>query len=116
MNKEKIIRIIGIILFIAGSLDPLEGSVLILPGSILIAISAYLSQIKYSKLFITSSSLIFLGVVFMFYFSSLGGFGGKSALSWWWGVLIIPYPIGWLIMVVMLILQAVKKYILQSKV
>jgi len=26
----------------------------------------------------------------------VGGIGGKSGHSMWWGVLILPYPVGWL--------------------
>ena len=31
----------------------------------------------------------------MWRLSMAGGFGGKSGLSMWWGVLILPYLIGW---------------------
>jgi ABC-type multidrug transport system permease subunit len=53
--------------------------------------------------------LITVGVIFLFYLSSLGGFGGTSTLSWWWGLLILPYPIGWLLQVVLLLIRAFRK-------
>jgi ABC-type multidrug transport system permease subunit len=53
--------------------------------------------------------MITVGVIFLFYLSSLGGFGGNSSLSWWWGLLILPYPIGWLMDVIMLIIRAYRK-------
>jgi len=28
--------------------------------------------------------------------SSLGGIGGKSGRSLWWGLALLPYPVGWL--------------------
>jgi multisubunit Na+/H+ antiporter MnhB subunit len=102
--------IFGIATFIIGALDPLEGSVVVFIGSSCIALSAYLKKEKDRKLFLTSAILILLGVVFLFYLSSLGGIGGKSALSWWWGLLILPYPIGWLITVVLLVIRIIKKY------
>jgi len=112
--KEKIkwtrvIFIIGVTAFVVGTIDPLEGSVLIALGSALVALSTYVTKDRHWKIFMATWLMILFGVIFMFYFSSLGGFGGTSTLSWWWGTLILPYPIGWLINVVLLILRAVKK-------
>lgn len=112
--KEKakwtsVIYVIGIIALIIGILDPLEGSVVIAVGSILLALSAFLTHDRYWKIFMASLILIVIGVFFLFYLSSLGGFGGKSTLSWWWGMLILPYPIGWLIAIILIIVKAVKK-------
>lgn len=112
--KEKakwtsVIYVIGIIALAIGILDPLEGSVVIAVGSILLALSAFLTHDRYWKIFMASLILIVIGVFFLFYLSSLGGFGGKSTLSWWWGMLILPYPIGWLIAIILIIVKAVKK-------
>lgn len=111
----RVIYIIGVIAFVIGTIDPLEGSVLIILGSTLIALSAYYTKARHWKTFVAALLLIIFGVFFMFYFSSLGGFGGKSTLSWWWGTLILPYPIGWLITVVLLISRLVKKNKLPSE-
>jgi len=37
-----------------------------------------------------------LGVAALFGLSSVGGFGGRSGHSMWGGVMILPYPLGWL--------------------
>jgi hypothetical protein len=58
--------------------------------------------------------MIVIGVTFLFYFSSLGGFGGTSTLSWWWGLLILPFPIGWLTIITVLIRRAIKNNKLKS--
>ena len=111
-NKIKWTRVvytIGVIALIIGALDPLEGSVVIASGSLLIALSAYLTHDRHWKIFLLSLIMILIGVFFLFYLSSLGGFGGTATLSWWWGTLILPYPIGWLISIVILIIRAVKK-------
>lgn len=105
----RIIYIIGIISLIAGALDPLEGSVIIAVGSALIALSTRLAHDRNRRIFLTTSIMIITGVCFMFYFSSLGGFGGTSTLSWWWATLIIPYPIGWLINIILLIVRAINR-------
>jgi multisubunit Na+/H+ antiporter MnhB subunit len=112
--KEKIkwtrvVYIIGVIALIIGALDPMEGSVVIASGSALIALSTYLTHDRHWKIFLLSLIMILIGVFFLFYLSSLGGFGGTATLSWWWGTLILPYPIGWLISIVILIIRAVKK-------
>jgi len=108
IKLNKILNIIGIVAIVIGSIDPLEGSILILPGIILLTFSSFLINDTQKKLFLAISIMILFGVFFMFYFSSLGGFGGSSKLSWWWGLLILPYPIGWLTLIVVLISRAVK--------
>jgi len=104
----RIIYIIGVVALLIGAIDPLEGSVLIMAGSGLLALSAYVTNDRHSKIFTASLILIVIGVAFMFYFSSLGGFGGTSTLSWWWALLILPFPIGWLIIITVLIRRAIK--------
>lgn len=105
----RIIFIIGVVSLIAGVFDPLEGSVIIAVGSALIALSTHLTHDRNRKIFLATFIMISIGVFFMFYFSSLGGFGGASTLSWWWSAFILPYPIGWLIIVILLIARAINK-------
>jgi hypothetical protein len=105
----RVIYIIGVIALLIGVLDPLEGSVVIAAGSVLLALATYRAHDRHWKLFLLSLILIAMGVFSLFYLSSLGGFGGNSALSWWWGTLILPYPIGWLLAVVLIITRFVKK-------
>lgn len=108
-NWNKWFHILGVLLFIAGSLDPMEGSVIIVVGSVLIANVGYYFKKPYWQWFVANSIGIAVGVFFLFFFSNLGGFGGKSTLSWWWGTLILPYPIGWLLNIILLIKLASKK-------
>jgi hypothetical protein len=103
----KVLFIIGVVALIIGALDPLEGSVVITAGSIIMTIAAFLKRDRHKKLFLTFSILIIVGVFFLFFFSSFGGFG-KGALSWWWGILVLPYPLGWLASIVLLIVRAFK--------
>jgi len=81
---------------IAGAIDPLEGSVVILSGSILLTISMMAAPAFRWRRYLMASLLILIGVFFMFYFSWLGGWGGDSSLSWWWLILVLPYPAGWI--------------------
>ena len=112
--KEKsklayVLYLIGVVVLIIGAIDPLEGSVLILVGSALITFSTHKTQDRHWKIFATTFLMIVIGVFFLFYFSSLGGFGEHSALSWWCGTLVLPYPIGWLTSIITLIVRAFKK-------
>lgn len=109
-NWFRILYITGVVAFLIGTLDPMEGSLLIAPASALIAFAAYRTLDKHWKLFFASMLLIVFGVSYLFYISSLGGFGGPDGRSWWWGVPILPYPIGWLMIVVLLITRGIRKH------
>lgn len=104
-KRNKIIYWIGVALFFIGTLDPMEGSVIITAGALLISSCCFFEKVKYWKLFLTAFISIFIGVFFLFFLSSLGGFGGNSKLSWHWGLTILPYPVGWLMMIVLIILR-----------
>jgi hypothetical protein len=95
---SRILKIVGGIAMALGTLDPLEGSLLILPGSGLVALGMYLGgregrTVRYWTL---AFILIAIGVVAMFGLSAVGGIGGTSGHSMWWGLLLLPYPAGWL--------------------
>lgn len=98
----------GVTALIIGILDFMEGSVVIAAGSLLITIATFLAHDRHRKLFLISTILIAVGVFLLFYLSSLGGFGGNSKLSWWYVLLILPYPIGWLMAIVLLIIRLSK--------
>lgn len=81
-----------------GAADPLEGCVLILPGSGMVALGAWLGQAGsgWVRYWLWVFGLIAVGVAAMFVLGNLGGIGGRSGRSMWWGLLILPYPAGWL--------------------
>lgn len=102
-NWKRWLYIIGLILFFLGTLDPLEGSVSIVAGSLLITFIIAIDKKELWKSYLMSSILIAVGVAFMFYFSSLGGWGGTSRLPWVLVVLLLPYPVGWVWTIVLLV-------------
>lgn len=109
INWIRIVYIFGVAALIIGVLDPLEGSVVIALGGIALAVATYLKNDPFWKMHLISALLIITGVSFLFWLSSLGGFGGNSSRSWWWGMLILPYPLGWLMSVVLLIIKIIRK-------
>ena len=94
---SRLVSLLGGITLVAGSFDPLEGSVLILPGSALLALGSYLGRrgrriVAYRT---WSFILVALGVGSLFLLSAIGGVGGTSGRSAWWALLILPYLVGW---------------------
>ncbi|MGH9521732.1 MAG: hypothetical protein ACRD3E_04280 [Terriglobales bacterium] len=92
-----ILFIIGSIAIFVGTLDPMEGSVLIAAGSA-VALASVLAdrrpraEVRY---WIWTFASIAVGVALLFGWSAFGGFGGRSGHSGWWGLTLLPYPIGW---------------------
>ena len=94
---SRILIVVGSIAMLVGALDPMEGSVVILPGSGLVALGAFLghSERRLIAYRVGVFILIVIGVGAMWGLSWVGGFGGPSGRSMWWGMLILPYLIGW---------------------
>lgn len=94
---SRILIVVGAVAMLLGTLDPLEGSLLILPGSGLIALGTLLRRAQPSVLryWVWAFILIGVGVGAMFVLSAFGGIGGRSGHSMWWGIFILPYPVGW---------------------
>lgn len=89
--------IAGYIAMLIGAIDPMEGSLLILPGSALVAIGTFLGN-RHREIIIYrlwSFFLIIIGVAALWVTTMLGGIGGNSAYSMWWALFFLPYPIGW---------------------
>ena len=88
--------IAGLVLMIAGILDPLEGSVVILGGTALSALGAFRSGSRH-RLPVAALVLTAVGVGALLGLSALGGVGGSSGRSLWWLLLCVPYPAGWML-------------------
>lgn len=104
MNKRKlwsrILYIIGLIAMIIGAVDPLEGSLIILPGSGLVALGAALFKSRHRTFVYCAFGLTAIGVAALFVISSFGGVGGETGRSNWWLLTCLPYPVGWIMSLV----------------
>jgi hypothetical protein len=94
---SRVLLIAGLAGMLGGAIDPLEGCVVILAGSALIALAAFLGNGRYRALIYGSFVLIALGVTALLVHSAMGGFGGDSGRSNWWWLSILPYPTGWIL-------------------
>ena len=93
----RFLLIAGYIAMLVGALDPMEGSLLIIPGSGLVALGTILGHeqrwiIIYRMLLFF---LIVIGVTALWVLTVQGGFGGDSGRSIWWGLLFVPYLVSW---------------------
>lgn len=107
----RILFVIGVIAMIVGAVDPLEGSVIILAGSGLVVLSTWFGH-QPRELCIYRTCLfgmIAFGVIAMFAFSSVGGFGGKTGRSMWWALVLLPYPIGWILAIANLVARGIAR-------
>jgi hypothetical protein len=71
MKWTRVIYIICVIALIIGTIDPLEGSVLIMAGSALLALSAYVTCDRQTKIFSASLIMIVIGCFSCFIFHHL---------------------------------------------
>ena len=79
-----------------GAVDPIEGGLLIVPGSGLVALGALLGKSPHRRFLFWSFVLVVVGVGAGVGFSTIGGFGDPPGHSWWWALLLLPYPVGWI--------------------
>jgi hypothetical protein len=94
---SRILIMAGSIGMLVGALDLMEGSLVILPGSGLVALGTVLgrSERRWIVYRVGVFLLIALGVGAMWGMTQVGGIGGNSGHSNWWGLLVLPYLIGW---------------------
>jgi hypothetical protein len=97
---SRILAVVGLVVILLGAIDPLEGSLLILPGTGLLALAAWLGRSRCRTLLYRSFALVAIGVGVMWGLSAVGGLGGGTGRSLWWALLLLPYPVGWVMALV----------------
>ena len=97
---SRVLLIVGLLCMLVGAVDPLEGSLVILPGIGMVAMGAFLGKSRHRKLLYRSFVLVAVGVGAMVVLSAYGGIrlSSKDAgHSMWWELFILPYPVGWIL-------------------
>jgi hypothetical protein len=97
MVWSHVFLVVGGLAMLVGAVDPMEGSLLILPGSGLVTLGTYLGQAERRLIVfrVWVFLLIAVGVGAMVGLSAVGGIGGRSGHFPWWGLLVLPYLVGW---------------------
>lgn len=93
----RVLVVFGLAALLIGTVDPLEGSVLILLGIAVFALEAWLGASRHRRAISWSLVLTAVGVAALFGLSAVGGVGGRTGRSYWWTVVLLPYPAGWLL-------------------
>lgn len=88
---------VGLAALILGTLDPLEGSLVILAAVALLALAGFAGHLAARRQLAWALALVALGIGTLWGLSAIGGFGGQTGRSNWWALLLLPYPIGWLL-------------------
>lgn len=89
--------VIGIVLMLVALTDPLEGSLVTIPGIAAVAASARITRSRRRTLTYWAGGLLVMGVSTMWILSAFGGLGGDTGRSLWWALVLLPYPVGWLL-------------------
>ena len=92
-----IITLVGGLAVVLGAVDPMEGSLLILPGTGLLLLAARLGKDEHDVMTQRKQAflLTLVGVSSLWGISFAGGFGGNTGRSMAWSLLLVPYLIGW---------------------
>ena len=93
---SRILVVVGLAAMLIGAVDPLEGSLVVLPGAGMVALGARLGKSRHRTFLACSLVLVAVGVGALWGLSALGGFGGSSGRSNGWGLVLLPYPVGWI--------------------
>jgi len=109
----RILVIAGLVGMLLGAVDPLEGSLIILPGTGMVCLGAILGRSRHRKLLCWAFALVAAGVAALWVLSAFGGIrihAGDSGRSPWWGISLLPYPVGWILGVLGAILALVELF------
>jgi hypothetical protein len=107
---SRIFLILGLFGMLVGALDPLEGSVIILPSAGFAALGGFIGHSARRKLLYTAFLLIAAGIGAMFLLSAPGVVRWRAAHSSWWILVVLPYPIGWILGVVAVVLSLAESF------
>jgi hypothetical protein len=115
MNRHKLSQgliVAGSCAFVAGILDPLEGSLVILAGSGMVAFGSGIDpeERAHAPFWTAVFAAMLIGVCALFVLSAQGGFGGDSGHSRWWGLTIVPYPLAWIAGLYLIVARVVEYF------
>lgn len=96
-HVPRILLTVGTLCLLGGALDPLEGSIVILVGVVLLVAGAWVARTRERTVLSWSLVLVAAGVGALFALSAMGGVGGSTGRSMAWLIVAVPYPVGWVL-------------------
>ncbi len=94
---SRIVKVVGCIAMVLGTLRPIEGAMLVLPGCGLVALGMYIGgKGRKTVVYWVWAFLLMAFGIGAFFGLKAWHIGGTSGHSKWWAVLMLPYPVGWL--------------------
>lgn len=88
---------LGTVVMLLGALDPLEGAPIIVAGAGALILAGHLGRFPARHRLDLGGALTALGVAVLWMMSAVGGLGPSTGRSYWWALLLVPYPLGWLL-------------------
>ena len=110
MKKSHVaLTVAGLVVMLLAVVIPLEGWPLVFAGCGLCTAAAYLAQSKRVKLIGGGMALVAVGAVAMIVLTLFGGVGGTTGRSELLMLLVVPYPLGWVMALVGSLMMLVTK-------
>ena len=88
---------VGTAALVLGAVDPLEGSLVVVAGAGAAMVAAHLGHLRARRRLDWGAGLATVGVAALWGMSAVGGIGPSTGRSYWWLLLMLPYPVGWLL-------------------
>ena len=88
---------VGAAALVLGAIDPLEGSLVIVAAAGVVIVAAQLGHLHARRWAAWGGALAALGVATLWAMSAVGGIGPSTGRSYWWALLLVPYPVGWIL-------------------
>jgi len=93
----QVLTIAGGLAVLVGGVDPLEGAILVLTGTALLAAAAMVAPCDgvVRRARAVNLALTLVGFAAIWGMSAVGGVGGSTGHSFWWALLGLPLMAGW---------------------
>ncbi|MBC2838303.1 hypothetical protein [Robiginitalea sp. SC105] len=95
----------GLFLAMAGVLFPIWGAPLVLGGSALLMATTRRFGDPHARWYRVAFLMICLGVLSLWTRFILSGFDAEAALANGWGMLVLPYPLGWFLILILVFIR-----------
>ncbi len=100
LRRARLFGWAGLVVSFATAVDPLEGFPCALVGGLLAVYAAWLARNRWLRLLAWGLGLAVVGCAAMLVLTARGGFGGTRGIAPVWGLTAVPYPVGWLMVLV----------------